>query len=146
MLVTICAKSPYAYRNHYTSMVPHTCIVIFFDAIQVSLNIGPHTGTVGFNLFHLLQLFYSPGIYRTLILQKLPTVVIDVIDTRRHTLAVNTTTRQNNLYHGESLLTTPPPPPDIIISQRHRVSYMLSITYIIKLCSYVFEIFKTFPN
>ena len=27
-------------------MVPHTCMVIYFDTIQVSLNIGPHTGMV----------------------------------------------------------------------------------------------------
>ena len=29
MLVPICAKSPYAYRYHHTSMGPHTHMVIF---------------------------------------------------------------------------------------------------------------------
>ena len=37
-------------------------------------------------------------------------------------------------------------PPDIIISQRHRGSYTLQMTYIIELYVYVFEILKTWPN
>ena len=46
MLVTICAKLPYAYRHHHTGIGPHTHMVIYFNTVRVSLNIGPHTGMV----------------------------------------------------------------------------------------------------
>ena len=46
MLLTICAKSPYTYGHHHTSIGPHTHMVIYFDAVRVSLNIGTHTGMV----------------------------------------------------------------------------------------------------
>ena len=46
MLVTICAKSPYAYGHHNTSIGTHTHLGISFDTVCVSLNIVTHTGMV----------------------------------------------------------------------------------------------------
>ena len=39
-------KSPYAYGHHHTGMGLHTCMVFFSKNVQVSFNIGPHTGMV----------------------------------------------------------------------------------------------------
>ena len=42
MLVPIREKSLYMYEHHHTGMGPHNHMVIYFDTIQVLLNIGPH--------------------------------------------------------------------------------------------------------
>ena len=49
MVVPIRAKLPCTYGHHHTGMGPHTRTVMFFDNLQLLLNIGPILVCSGYN-------------------------------------------------------------------------------------------------